>query len=423
MVLSAASPTVRHEALDSLVADHHVTVLGDAGDVDVPMADSVRTLIERFYLDQFRNFQDPAAPYFLFMSQDANMAMGVGGVVRMRAYFDPGNSMPGAGFSPYFIPVGRTPLNRNHFGTTPSGTAIFMRVIGRNSRIGSYHLYVEAKFNGYDSRDFKLSKAFATVNDWTVGYASSTFADGAAVPPTVDASGPVMKVDFTTLLVRWMHEFGRTGLFAAASVETPQMSLQTDGVNTASRSASMPDIAAMVQYQWSSGQHVRLSAITRFLPYRDLVSSRNHTVVGYGLQLSAVFNPMAQLTVYGAFNCGRSYSNAGGDILLGEYDLVEDAGSPGRLESVPAYGYYIGLGYHFSRRLFSTVIFGQGRYRPVAGVDGGTYKYGLYGAANLFFNITPRVMVGAEFNIGQRRNFDSARGNARRIGAVCQFSF
>ena len=33
--------------------------------------DSIRRVISEFYYDQFRHFQDPGAPYFLFMSKDA----------------------------------------------------------------------------------------------------------------------------------------------------------------------------------------------------------------------------------------------------------------------------------------------------------------------------------------------------------------
>ena len=50
--------------------------------------DSVRQVIATFYYDQFRHFQDPGAPYFLFMSKDAQLAMGIGGAVRMRGYYD-----------------------------------------------------------------------------------------------------------------------------------------------------------------------------------------------------------------------------------------------------------------------------------------------------------------------------------------------
>lgn len=423
LFISAGNPTLRQEARDSLLNDHHIIMPGGASPKEVGN-DSVRSLIENFYIDQFRNYQDPAAPYFLFMSRDANMAMGIGGVVRMRAYFDPGNSMPGASFTPYTIPVTGNPLNRNHFGTTPSGTALFFRVLGRNTKIGSYQLYIQAKFNGYNGRDFKLSKAYATVNDWTVGYATSTFSDGQAIAPTVDANSSTMSMDFSTLLVRWMHTFKKSGITVAASVESPDnISLQTDDTSTASRSSSIPNFSAMVQYEWAPDQHVRLSAITRALPYRDLVNGSNHSPWGYGFQLSTVVNPTRALTVYAIGNIGRSYSNVGGDFLLGDYDLVEDPDCPGRLRTVPGFSYFLGLGYHFSHKLSMSATFGQARNLISSPREADGYKYGLYGACNVFYDVTPRITIGAEANFGRRQNNDGAHAWARRIGAMCQFSF
>ena len=419
---SATTPTVRQEAIDSLVADRHIIYFGDNQKAILP-EDSIRSLIEHFYIDQFRNYQDPAAPYFLFMSRDANMAMGVGGMVRMRAYFDPGNSMPGAAFKPFDIPIGDTPLNRNHFGTTPSGTSLFFRVIGRNTRIGTYQLYIQTKFNGYEGRDMRLSKAYATVNDWTVGYATSTFSDGMALAPTVDANGSTMSMDFTALLVRWMHTFKKSGVTLGLSVETPDMTLDTDNSNTAPRACSLPNLAAMVQYEWAPDQHVRLSGITRFLPYRDLVNGTNHTPVGYGLQLSTVFNPMPALTVYGIGNVGRSYSNVGGDFLMGQYDLIDNVEVPGRLRTVPSWSYFFGLSYNFSTKLMMSCTFGEARNNTSAPRSAEGYKYGLYGCANIFYNVTPRIQIGAEANFGKRQDVDGSHAWARRVGAMCQFSF
>ena len=224
----ATSPV--EERHDALVNDHKIVFFGGGQD---PETDSIRNLIENFYYDQFRSFQDPEAPYFLFMSRDSQLAMGIGGLVRMRGYFDWGGTTGTPGFSPYFIPVKRDELNRQRFGTSPAGTALFFRVIGRNRRLGNYQLYIEANFNGYQTRDFHLKKAYAVVNDWTIGYASSTFGDGAAVPPTIDASGPTMKMDGTNVLVRYMHHFKKSGMYVAASVETPDMTVQDDGTTTA----------------------------------------------------------------------------------------------------------------------------------------------------------------------------------------------
>lgn len=419
---NAGEPTtVRQQALDSLIADQHIVMMGNARR---PSQDSIISLMREFYVDQFRNYQEPAAPYFMFMSHDGNLAMGVGGVVRMRAYFDPGNSQPTSSFNPYNIPMDRTPLNRNHFGTTPSGTAIFMRLIGRSSKIGTYQLYVQAKFNGgSNGREFKLSKSYAVVNDWTVGYATSTFSDGAAAIPTVDANGGTLSMDFTSLLVRWAHDFKKSGITVAASVETPEQNLGVDGVNCAERSNSIPNFAAMAQYQWAEGQHVRVAAITRFLPYRNLNTGRNHTPVGYGLQFSTVFNPCAPLTLYGIVNAGRSYSSSGGDFLLSKYDMIGDPANPGRMCTIPSWSYLVGASYHFSPKFMMGATFGQARNNSSLPRIDDTYRYGLYGAVNAFYYFTPRISMGVEANFGKRQDVDGAHAWGRRIGAMCQFSF
>lgn len=417
-VASASSPT--EELQDSLMSDHKIVFFGNGED---PAADSIRNVVENFYYDQFRSFQDPAAPYFLFMSRDTNLAMGIGGLVRMRGYFDWAGSVNVAAFSPYFIPVTKDPLTRNNLGTTPAGTALFFRVIGRNKRLGDYQLYIEANFNGYGGRDFHLKKAYAVLNDWTIGYAASTFGDGAAVPPTVDSNGPTMKMDATNVLIRYMHTFKKSGIVVAGSLETPSMSIQEDGSTVAARNQYLPNLAAMVQYEWSRDEHIRLSGIMRFLPYRDMINGKNHQAVGYGVQLSTVFRILPQLKFYGTANTGKSYSNFGGDFLLGKYDLVVDDATPGKLKTTPGFGYFFGLQYNFRPNLFVSTTFGQGRYLPTQDPVGPDYKYGLYSATNIFWNVTPRIMFGAEFNVGKRQDFNGEHGWARRVGALASFSF
>lgn len=419
----SAQSSRRDEALDSLISRHQIIYAdGSKGSVYDP---EVRSIIEEFYVDQFENTRQPQAPYFLFMSRDNNFAMGVGGDVRLRAYFDPGNSLPSSSFAPVDIPVTRDDLNRNHFATSPAGTALYFRIFGRNQKLGRYSLYIKAKFNGGAGKDFKLNKAYATINDWTLGYATSTFSDGDAEPPTVDDNGTTLSMDYTTLLVRYCHNFGKSGVSIAGSVESPTLTLNEDPTPDGdylakARSQSVPDLSAMVQYSWAKNQHVRLSGIVRWLPYRDLVANKNHTPVGYGLQLSTVFSPVRPVVIYGTLNAGRSYTNNDGDFLLGEYDLVGGL-TPGTMKTVPSWSYLVGASYYFSHKLFSNVSFGQARVTSHKLAD--QYRYGIYGGVSLFYNITPRIQTGAEFDFGKRQNFDGAHGWARRLNAMIQFNF
>ena len=209
-----------HEFLNDLVHDTKVTFIGGNDSTPRPNSDSVISTITKFYINQFNHFQDPRAPYFMFMSKDANLAMGVGGVVRMRGWFDWNGSIQANGFSPYLIGIPKDPANMRKLGATPAGCAIFMTIMGRRSRIGDFMAYIEGNFDGYQHVGFKLKKAYVTVNDWTVGYAPSTFSDPNAQPPTIDGAGPNGRITHTNILVRYMHSF-RDRWSVAASFEFP----------------------------------------------------------------------------------------------------------------------------------------------------------------------------------------------------------
>jgi len=408
---------------DSLRNSHKVIYIdGQPSDATTNHLDSIRRVIDLFYYDQFSHFSDPAAPYFLFMSKDAKLAMGIGGCVRMRGWYDWGGALPANGFSPALIPIHPDPANMKRLGTTPAGTCLFFRVIGRNKVFGQYQLYIEANFNGYQGRDFHLKKAYAQVNDWTIGYASSTFADPSALAPTVDASGANNKIDATSVLVRWMHSFARRWT-VAASLETP--STQPTQVEGFSSKAGdwLPDVAAFLQYSWGRSSHLRLSGILRSLNYRNLVENKNHTVPGWAVQLSGTGHITDAITVYGTVNGGRGYGSLGGDLLTGTYDLVPVPGVKGELYAPYSVGWNLGLQYNFLRNLFCSVTIAECRYLPRSGVAPDEYKLGRYLAANIFWNLTERIQVGAEYNQGERRNIDGARRSARRVGLMAQFSF
>lgn len=280
-----ASPgkSLRDVALDSALTNHKLIYFGKG---EEPPQDSVTNLIRHFYENQFRHISDPLAPYFLFLSKDSKLAMGMGGCVRMRGYLDWGGSIPSPGFAPYLIPMQKDPTRERYLGTTPAGTCLFFRVIGTNKKLGNYQIYIEANFNGYEARDFRLKKAYATINDWTIGYANSTFSDPQALPPVIDASGPNAKMSATSVLVRWMHDLPK-GFTIAASLETPDQSIETVENVTAKASQYIPDVAVFAQWKFNTSDHIRLAAIYRSFSYRDLLSSRNRYAGGWGLQFSS----------------------------------------------------------------------------------------------------------------------------------------
>lgn len=418
---SIEAKTLVEEHIDSVVNSTRLIVAGDNDRSGRPDAETAQRIIE-FYYDQFRHSQDPDAPMFLFMSKDSNILMGIGGTVRMRAWYDVRGDMPTSAFIPYQIPIVDDPANDKALGSTPAGTCLFFRVLGRAAHIGNYQLYIEANFNGYKGRDFHLKKAYGIIGDFTIGYASSTFCDPAAVPSSVDAGGPSNKMDHTTVLVRYMHTF-KHGLTGAISVEAPDVAVDADNVKTENRRSYIPDFAAMVQYSWRPLQHIRLSGVLRSLPYRDLLTSHNYNTMGWGVQLSSVNNPCDAITTYITANYGAGYAGMGGDLLNGAYDLIGDPELEGRLYAPRSFGWNIGVQYNFRHNLFMTISGSQTRFLPSKQISPDEYKYGLLGSVNIFWNPLPRIQLGAEFDVGKRCNFSGAYRTANRFGLIGQVTF
>ena len=220
-----------------------------------------------------------------------------------------------------------------------------------------------------------------------------------------------------------MHTF-RQGITLAVSAESPDSQVPASSLCSSTK-GFMPDIAAFAQYSWASGQHIRLSGIARGLRYRDLVSETNHKQIGWGLHLSTAFRPVAPLTIYAAGITGRGIGSIVNDLQDGENDLLPYSDRPGRMYAPQSYGWYAAAQYNFTPSIFSTVIFSQQRILPKSGTDygGDQYKYGLYATANVFWDITPRCQVGAEYNMGRRCNIDGTARNGYRISLLAQLSF
>ena len=386
--------------------------------------DSINRMLNRFYYDQYRHFQDPRAPYFLFMSRNGNLALGVGGVIRMRGYFDWNGSIPTSGFSPYFITIPKDPTHDRSISANPSGTALYFTLLGHNSIFGDYLGYIEAGFSGYNNRDFKLKKAYIQVGDWTAGYATTTFEDTKAEPSTIDGAGANGKNTRTNVLVRYLHTFKGNHWSVAGSFEFPSSSIDADGTYTRACADYVPDIAAFAQYQWDGGSsHIRISGLGRVLTYRNLLAEKNQDIFGWAAQLSGVVKVLPQLNIYGIASIGQGHESYTTDLVGGSFDLIAKPGQVGELYAPTAAGYVFGASYYFSPKLFSNLALSEQRYYPRQNPDNSQYKYGLYGAINLFYDVTPRFEIGAEYLVGKRMNFDGTHGNANRVTAMMMLSF
>lgn len=384
--------------------------------------DASASLLRNFYIDQFRNSRDPELPYFMFMSKDGRYAMGLGGVIRLRGWYDWVNIMPGTPFSPYDITIPSNPARRRHFDIGPQGTTVFLTFLGRNDHINNITGYVEGKFNG-DGFAFELYKAFITLDDWTAGYAVTTFSDPEASPPLIDGARSNAEATRRNILVRYLHDIDRHWT-VAGSVEVPHHGIDADNKEAEGCPVYVPDLCGFVQYGWDGGRsHLRLSGLVRVMGYRDLVNGRNHSVTGWGVGMTSVWTVIPTWKIYGEFNGGRGIGSYLSDLAHGNTDLLMRPGVPGSMYAPLSLGYVVGTQYYFSPKLYGTLSAAEVRYLAKSGSPGATYKFGAIAAANLCYDFTERIGAGIEYLWGFRKNVDGEHGHANRITAFFQLLF
>ncbi len=403
---------------------HNTKVIFVNGDEsDRAPRDSVESMVARFYFDQYRNSQDPESPYFIFMSKDANFAMGVGGSIGLRGWVDWNGMIDDYDFNTYEITMPKTPETMRSIGASMSSSVIFFNIMGRHTPVGDFRAYIEGGFSGYGRTGFKLKKAWIQLHDFTAGLATTTFSDPAALPETLDGAGADGRLDKTNILVRYLHTW-RNHWTLGASVEMPSSQPTDEDTHTSQLRDFVPDFALMGQYQWDRGMsHVRLAGVLRDMGYRNLDLSANRHVLGWGAQLSAVVRAGRIVTLYATGCYGKGIAAYLGDLSSGNYDLLADPTDPGRLYAPATLSGTVGAKVQILPRLSSTVCLATLRHYPEADPAADTYKYGQYLSINAVYDFSPRLQLGVEYLAGKRMNCGGEHANVNRAEALLSFSF
>ena len=114
------------------------------------------------------------------------------------------------------------------------------------------------------------------------------------------------------------------------------------------------------------------------------------------------------------------------DISNVGVDIVPNPGDPNRMVMLLTDGWYAGLQYNFTPKLFASATYSQCSVHSSHGYGAANperYKRGQYVVANLCYNISPSFQIGAEYLHGWRTNFDSDTNNANRVNLSAQFNF
>ena len=412
------------------------------------VADSVKVM-EAFIKNSPADYHVPNAPQFAIVGKNEKFYLGFGGYVKGTMSFDWGS--PISNYNEFIVsaipmPGSQKPGNKAQFGLSAQQSDLYLNLVALPNDPNKVGFYLNFIFLGNDYTP-QVRQAYVSWRGIEMGYGFSLFTDLAADPTTIDYEGPNSFTVVINAKFDYRHTFGKHfGIGIGA--ELPMASYTNafgnrnvggavKTIGTATVEQRVPDIPMYVQWNWGNNNRIRLSGLLRNMQYRsnmesnasgDLVGGKTKNLVGGGIQLSGNFNVANKLIGYFQASTGKGMTSYFEDVTGLGLDMVPCNDDPGKLQTVKAWGGYLGLQYNWSDKVYSNLIYSHLRVYSPYYTDSHTpwatqYKYGQYAVANVFYNITSRFTWGLEYIWGRRVDMNGIQAHDNRLQTMLQISF
>lgn len=392
------------------------------------IADSVKVM-NAFIENSPADYRVPNAPRFAIVGKNEKFYLGFGGYVKGTMSFDWGS--PISNYNEFIVsaipmPGQQKPGNKGQFGLSAQQSDLFLNLVALPNDPNKVGFYLNFIFlgNGYLPQ---VRQAYVSWRGIEMGYGFSLFTDLAADPTTIDYEGPNSFTVVINAKFDYRHTFGKHfGIGIGA--ELP-MASYTNGLKTTTVNQRIPDIPMYLQWNWGNNNRIRLSGLLRNMQYRtEGWTGKTKNLVGGGLQLSGNFNICNKLIGYYQATAGKGITSYFEDVTGLGLDMTPDPNNSGKLQTVKAWGGYLGLQYNWSSKVYSNLIYSHLRVYAPYYTDSNTpwstqYKYGQYAVANVFYNITDMFSWGLEYIWGRRVDMNRTQAHDNRLQTMLQVTF
>lgn len=402
--------------------------------------------------DRSKNTNEIPVPHFAIHTANNNFVMTIGAQINPIIGVDLGNALykqPDAGinFVPSQIPIPAVPGRKSDFFINALNASIDLQVVGFGGTDNQITGYIKLATNGND-KNIELNKAYLTWRGLTAGLKHSLFEDENVIPPTIDPQGP------NGLVSNSVYEFGYEspsfkGFKFGIGLDMPSYSSASghywgkdykiwnghdiEGIPVCDPefySFQIPNVPLYAEWAKDAGNRVRLSGIVRPMNYRDLLHEHRKTTVGWGLSLSGNITPVEQLTFSLQATYGKGIGAYIQDLAGMPISFVPKNEHPGHMTPTPMMGWCAAVTYNINPKWQINVMASQAHLWSVSeyalheAEEGeiNNYKYGYYGAANVFYNISSYLQLGLEYDYGYRKCWNYGSGHDNRLQFQVMFS-
>ena len=428
----ASAQTPRLERHNNGGGDPTVYLITVSETEAIASPDQAKNVAVRAAIDDHRNatrkgFKQVAMPSAIFADKHNNFSFAIGGDVALRAAYSFDRTINNIDVVPYDVPMTLTPADKQEIRMDATTSRLFLRGIANTEKLGQVHIFMDFDFRGGSAGSYtpRIRSGYVSMLGLTVGRDVSTFCDLTAAPTTIDFQGPnAYNFRFTTM-IRYEYEFLDRHLKVGAAAEMPSVSA-TYGETLEAIPQRVPDFPVYFQFAWGENResHIRASAVFRDMYLYNKARQHEDDLFGWGVQFSGNIHATKYLQLFMNGIYGEGITPYINDLMGSGLDFTPRPDDPTRVQATPMFGWQVAA---------------KGNILPDLSVSGGysavtvckkngfysadQYRQGQYIFGNVFWQFTPRFVLGAEYLYAHRKNMDGTKAHANRINILAKYSF
>jgi hypothetical protein len=284
---------------------------------------------------------------------------------------------------------------------------------------------------------FRLRHAFGRWGPLLIGQTNSNFMDIDIFPNTVEYWGPTGMVFVRNPQVRYTYKTGPHEL--AVALEKPNSDIDPGNIrqfdpalgSAIKNDEKVPDLTGHYRYDGGWG-HVQLAGVVRRVGFDTVGTVGNAPKgqkTGWGVNLTSNIKVFSSDVIHLGAVYGEgiaSYMNDGGtDLGPKGTPVVHPDGSVTGLQAdvVPLYGLTAYYDHYWTKTLSSSIGWSQTKVDNLSFQASDAFLYGQYASVNLLWAPDKRILMGAEYLWGQRKDHDGSKGDDSRLQITFKYAF
>ena len=428
----ASAQTPRLERHNNGGGDPTVYLITVSETEAIASPDQAKNVAVRAAIDDHRNatrkgFKQVAMPSAIFADKHNNFSFAIGGDVALRAAYSFDRTINNIDVVPYDVPMTLTPADKQEIRMDATTSRLFLRGIANTEKLGQVHIFMDFDFRGGSAGSYtpRIRSGYVSMLGLTVGRDVSTFCDLTAAPTTIDFQGPnAYNFRFTTM-IRYEYEFLDRHLKVGAAAEMPSVSA-TYGETLEAIPQRVPDFPVYFQFAWGENResHIRASAVFRDMYLYNKARQHEDDLFGWGVQFSGTIHATKYLQLFMNGIYGEGITPYINDLMGSGLDFTPRPDDPTRVQATPMFGWQVAA----KGNILSDLSVSGGYSAVTVCKKNGfysadQYRQGQYIFGNVFWQFTPRFVLGAEYLYAHRKNMDGTKAHANRINILAKYSF